>query len=37
MSYTMAIGGADETAATTVFGLPFLFFLIIGFSKHPAA
>jgi hypothetical protein len=31
MSYTMAIGGANETAATTLFALLFLIFLSLGF------
>jgi EamA domain-containing membrane protein RarD len=31
MSYTMAIGGANETAATTLFALLFLLFLTLGF------
>src|SRR5882757_775546 len=31
MSYTMAIGGANETAATTLFALLFLIFLTLGF------
>jgi Predicted membrane protein (DUF2306) len=31
MSYTMAIGGANETAATTLFALLFLVFLTLGF------
>jgi len=31
MSYTMAIGGANETAATTLFAILFLFFLSMGF------
>ena len=31
MSFTMAIGGANETAATTLFALLFLFFLTMGF------
>ncbi len=31
MSYTMAIGGANETAATTLFATLFLLFLGIGF------
>lgn len=31
MSYTMAIGGANETAATTLFALLFLSFLGLGF------
>lgn len=33
MSYTMAIGGANETAATTLFGILFLLFLILGFRS----
>ena len=31
MSYTMAIGGANETAATTLFAILFLIFLGLGF------
>jgi hypothetical protein len=31
MSYTMAIGGANETAATTLFAILFLLFLGLGF------
>jgi hypothetical protein len=31
MSYTMSIGGANETAATTLFALLFLVFLTLGF------
>jgi hypothetical protein len=31
MSYTMAIGGANETAATTLFAILFLLFLTMGF------
>ena len=31
MSYTMAIGGANETGATTLFAILFLFFLTMGF------
>lgn len=31
MSFTMAIGGANETAATTLFAVLFLFFLAMGF------
>jgi hypothetical protein len=31
MSYTMAIGGANETAATTLFAILFLVFLTMGF------
>jgi uncharacterized membrane protein len=31
MSYTMAIGGANETAATTLFAILFLVFLSLGF------
>jgi len=31
MSFTMAIGGANETAATTLFALLFLVFLTLGF------
>jgi hypothetical protein len=31
MSYTMAIGGANETAATTLFAILFLIFLAMGF------
>ena len=31
MSYTMAIGGANETAATTLFALLFLIFLSLGY------
>ena len=31
MSYTMAIGGANETAATTLFAILFLLFLLLGF------
>src|SRR6266567_5567891 len=31
MSYTMAIGGANETAATTLFAILFLVFLAMGF------
>jgi hypothetical protein len=31
MSYTTAIGGANETAATTLFAILFLFFLSMGF------
>jgi hypothetical protein len=33
MSYTMAIGGANETAATTLFGILFLVFLGLGFRS----
>lgn len=33
MSYTMAIGGANETAATTLFGVLFLLFLGLGFRS----
>lgn len=33
MSYTMAIGGANETAATTLFALLFLLFLSLGFRS----
>ena len=33
MSYTMAIGGANETAATTLFGILFLVFLGFGFRS----
>jgi hypothetical protein len=33
MSYTMAIGGANETSATTLFGILFLLFLGIGFRR----
>lgn len=33
MSYTMAIGGANETAATTLFGTLFLLFLGLGFRS----
>ena len=33
MSYTMAIGGANETAATTLFGILFLLFLAMGFRS----
>ncbi len=31
MSYTMAVGGANETAATTLFAILFLVFLALGF------
>lgn len=31
MSYTMAIGGANETAATTLYAILFLLFLTMGF------
>jgi len=31
MSYTMAIGGANETAATTLYAILFLLFLSLGF------
>ena len=36
MSYTMAIGGANETAATTLFAILFLLFLGLGFwnARH---
>lgn len=33
MSYTMAIGGANETAATTLFAILFLVFLALGFRN----
>jgi Predicted membrane protein (DUF2306) len=33
MSYTMAIGGANETAATTLFGILFLLFLVLGYRS----
>lgn len=33
MSYTMAIGGANETAATTLFAILFLLFLGMGFRN----
>ena len=33
MSYTMAIGGANETAATTLFAILFLLFLSLGFRN----
>jgi hypothetical protein len=33
MSYKMAIGGANETAATTLFGILFLVFLGLGFRS----
>jgi hypothetical protein len=33
MSYTVPIGGANETAATTLFALLFLTFLILGFRS----
>ena len=33
MSYTMAIGGVNETAATTLFGILFLVFLGLGFRS----
>ena len=33
MSYTMAIGGANETAATTLFAILFLMFLGLGFRS----
>jgi hypothetical protein len=33
MSHTMAIGGANETAATTLFAVLFLLFLLLGFRS----